>query len=48
MVGKGFSRDTWEAQSVKHLTLGVGSGHDLMVRGIEPHVGLCVDNAEPT
>ena len=26
-------------QSVKHLTLDFGSGHDLAVRGIEPHVG---------
>ena len=30
----------WVAQSVKYPTLGLGSGHDLTVRGIEPHVGL--------
>ena len=24
-----------------------GSGHDLMVRGFEPHIGLCVGGAEP-
>ena len=24
-----------------------GSGHDLMVHGFEPHVGLCADNSEP-
>ena len=24
-----------------------GSGHDLTVRGLEPHVGLCTDSAEP-
>ena len=24
-----------------------GSGHDLAVRGFEPHVGLCADSAEP-
>ena len=35
------------AQSVKHLTLGFGSGHDLMVCGIEPHVRLCADSEEP-
>jgi len=30
------------AQSVKHPTLGFGSGHDLTHdRGIEPRVGLC-------
>ena len=34
------------AQSVKHLTLDFGSGHDLMVRGIEPHVRLCTDSME--
>ena len=26
------------AQSLKLLTLGLGSGHDLMVHGIEPHI----------
>ena len=36
------------AQSVEHLTLDFGSGHDLTVRGFEPHIGLCTDNAEPT
>ena len=35
------------AQAVKHLTLGFGSGHDLVVGEIEPHVGLRVDSAEP-
>ena len=35
------------AQSVKRLTLDFGSGHDLMVRGIEPRVGLCADSVEP-
>ena len=30
----------WVAQSVKHLTLGFSSGHDLMVHGIKPHIGL--------
>ena len=35
------------AQSVKHLTLDLGSGHDLMVCGIKPHVGLCTDGSEP-
>ena len=35
------------AQSVGHLTLDFGSGHDLPVRGFEPHVGLCADGVEP-
>ena len=35
------------AQLVEHLTLGFGSGHDLTVRGFEPHVGLCADSVEP-
>ena len=34
------------AQSVEHLTLDFGSGHDLTVRGIEPRVGLRADSAE--
>ena len=34
-------------QSVKHLTLDFGLGHDLMVHELEPHIGLCVDRAEP-
>ena len=33
------------AQLVKHQTLDLSSGHDLTVRGIEPHV--CADGAEP-
>ena len=24
-----------------------GSGHDLIVRGFEPHIGLCADGSEP-
>ena len=28
------------SQSVRHLTLDIGSGHDLMFREIEPQVGL--------
>ena len=28
----------WVAQPVKHLTLGFGSGHDLMVCGFKPQV----------
>ena len=35
------------AQSVKHLTLGFSSGHDLTVCGIEPLIGLCTDSGEP-
>ena len=35
------------AQSVKRLTLDLGSGHDLTVRELEPRVGLCADCTEP-
>ena len=35
------------AQWIKRPTLDFGSGHDLTVRGFEPCVRLCPDNAEP-
>ena len=35
------------AQLVKYPTLGFSSGCDLVVCGIEPHVGLCSDGVEP-
>ena len=35
------------AQLVEHLTFGFGSGHDLMVCGIEPHIELCADSMKP-
>ena len=34
-------------KSVKHPTLDFGSGRDLKVRGIEPHLGPCADSVEP-
>ena len=34
------------AQSVKHPTLDLGSEH-LMVREMEPRIGLCAGSAEP-
>ena len=40
------TRDVWVAQSVEGPTLDFGSGHDLMVHGIELH-GLCGDSLEP-
>ena len=36
------------AQLVKHLTLCFGSGRDLPVCGVEPHIGLCADSVELT
>ena len=33
------------AQSVKHQTLGFGSGHDLTGHEIEPQIGLSTDSA---
>ena len=41
------SSGTLMVQLVKRLTLDFGSGHDLMVRGIKPRVGLCTDTEEP-
>ena len=35
------------AESVKRLTLGFGSGHDLVVCELEPHIGLCAGSVEP-
>ena len=35
------------AQSVKHLTLDLGSGHDLAVCEIKPLMGLHANSAEP-
>ena len=35
------------AQSVEHLSPDLGSGHDLMFCGIEPHVGIHADSTEP-
>ena len=34
-------------QVVKHLNLDFGSGHNRLVCGIKPHIGLCADSAEP-
>ena len=34
------------AQLVKHSTPDFGSGHGLMVHGMEPHDGLCADTVE--
>ena len=34
-------------QSVKRLTLHLGSGQDFMVHEFEPHNGLCPDGMEP-
>ena len=37
----------WMAQAVKRPTLDVGSGHDLTIHELEPHVRLWADSAEP-
>ena len=34
------------AQSIKHTTLGFSTGHDLMVPGFEPRVGLRADSVD--
>ena len=38
---------SWVAQLVKHSTLHLGSGHNLTVCGIEPHVRFHADSTEP-
>ena len=35
------------ARSVKRPTLDFGSGGDLTVHEVEPHLGLCADKTEP-
>ena len=34
-------------QPVTHISIDVGSGHDLTVREFEPRVGLWADSSEP-
>ena len=36
----------WVAQLAKCLTFDFGSGHDLAVCEVEPHVGLCTDSMQ--
>ena len=43
-----FSRGTWVVELVKQLTPDFGSGYDLTVRDIKPHIRLCADSAELT
>ena len=40
-------RGAWVAQSVKYLTLGFSSDHDLTVREMELCIRLCTDSAGP-
>ena len=40
-------QSTHVVQSVKRPALDLGSGHDLAVCEIEPHVGLCADSVGP-
>ena len=42
-----FGAPGWMAQSVKCLTLGFGSGHDLMICEFQCHVKLCTDGVDP-
>uniref|UniRef100_A0A8C8WCC7 Leucine rich repeat containing 28 n=1 Tax=Panthera leo TaxID=9689 RepID=A0A8C8WCC7_PANLE len=41
LISKVWYWGTWLAQSVKHPTLDISSGHDLMVCEIEPHIEPC-------
>ena len=47
LVKKYISRGTWVAQLVKLLTLELCSGHEITVREIKTHAGLCADSVEP-
>ena len=47
VCGKYHQKPEEVVQSVKSLALDFGSDHDLMVCGIEPHVGLYNDSVEP-
>ena len=40
------AQGAWVVQLVEHLTLDFGSGHDLTVCELEPHIGLQADSAE--
>ena len=42
-----YWRGTWVAQSVKRLTLDLGSGHDLAACELEPCIRLRADSSEP-
>ena len=42
------TRGTWGAQSVRRLTLDLGSGHNLTVHEFKPRVRLGTDCTEPT
>ena len=42
-----IKRSAWVAESVKHLTLGFGSGHDLMAHEFKPYIGPCADSMKP-
>lgn len=37
---------SWVAQKVKHLTLDLSSGYDLMVRGFKPCIRLYADSTD--
>ena len=41
------NRGAWVAQSVKRLTLDLGSERGLPAHEIEPHIGLCTVGVEP-
>ena len=43
-----YVQGCWVAQSVKRLTLGFVSGHDVTVRDFESRVRLCTNSTEPT
>ena len=47
LIRRNTQRGAWVAQSVKHLTLGFSSGHDLAVCEFEPHIGLSAGSTEP-
>ena len=46
-ANQNHNEGAWVAHQVKHPTLDLGSGHDLMVREIQPGAHLCTDSGEP-
>ena len=47
MLGLKVIKGIWVAPSVKHVTLDLGSGHDLTVGEFRPRVWLHGDSTEP-
>ena len=47
MSGLNKNKTSWRVGGSVSWAPDLGSGHDLAVRGFEPHIGLCADSSEP-